>query len=57
VAAGFAVSGAVAEQAGARTAFLVALGGALAAGSVALVGRDTLRPRVAQPRTGSIQAR
>ena len=32
-------SGAVADGAGARTAFLVALGGALAAGAVALVGR------------------
>lgn len=54
VAGGFAVSGAVAESAGARTAFLVALGGALAAATVALVGRRTLAPQGA---TGSIQAR
>ena len=45
VAVGFAVSGAVADSAGARTAFLVALGGALAAGAVALVARGTLAPR------------
>jgi MFS family permease len=44
VAAGFAVSGAVADGAGARTAFLIALGGALAAGAVALLARDTLLP-------------
>ena len=44
VAGGFAVSGAVADAAGARAALLVALGGALAAGAVALVFRDTLRP-------------
>jgi MFS family permease len=44
VATGFALSGAVADSAGARTAFLVALGGALAAGAVALVARDTLLP-------------
>ncbi len=54
VSGGFAVSGAVAEGAGARTAFLVALGGALAAGAVAVVGRRTLVPQGA---TGSIQAR
>ena len=47
VATGFAVSGAVADSAGARTAFLVALGGALAAGAVALLARDTLLPRAA----------
>ena len=45
VATGFAVSGAVADSAGARTAFLVALGGALAAGAVALLARDTLLSR------------
>ena len=44
VAGGFAVAGAVAEDAGARTAFVVALGGALAAGVVALAGRGTLLP-------------
>jgi len=44
VAGGFAASGAVADGAGARAAFLVALGGALAAGGVALVGRRTLLP-------------
>ncbi len=44
VAAGFAVAGAVADGAGARTAFLVALGGALAAGAVALAARGTLLP-------------
>ncbi len=51
VAAGFAVSGAVADGAGARTAFLVALGAALAAGATALLGRRALG------QTGSIQAR
>ena len=45
VAGGFAVSGAVAEASGARTGFVLALGGALAAGAVALVARDTLLPR------------
>ena len=45
VAGGFAVSGAVAEASGARTGFVIALGGALAAGAVALVARDTLLPR------------
>jgi len=45
VAAGFAASGAVADAAGARTAFLVAFGGALTAGAVALLARDTLRPQ------------
>lgn len=43
VALGFAVSGAVADSAGARTAFLVAFGGALAAGAIALLRRRTLR--------------
>jgi len=43
IALGFAVSGAVADSAGARTAFLVALGGALAAGAVTVLGRRTLR--------------
>ena len=43
IALGFAVSGYVAESAGARTAFLVALGGALAAGGVTVLGRRTLR--------------
>ena len=38
-------SGAVADGAGARTAFLVALGGALAAGAVALAGWRTLVAR------------
>lgn len=51
VAAGFAVSGAVADGAGARTAFLVALAAALAAGATALLGRRALG------QTGSIQAR
>jgi MFS family permease len=45
VAGGFAVAGAVAEASGARAAFGIALGGALAAGAVALVARDTLLPR------------
>ena len=53
VAAGFAVSGAVADAAGARTAFLVALGAAVAAGLTALLGSRAL----AQGATGSIQAR
>ena len=52
VAAGFAVSGAVADASGARTALLVALGGALAAGAVALAARDTLR--AAQVPAGSL---
>jgi MFS family permease len=55
VAAGFAVSGAVADGAGARAAFAVAVGGALAAGGVALLGRRTLLP--AQVSSGSIHAR
>ena len=42
VAMGFALSGAIADTAGARTAFLVALGGALAAGMVVLLGRRSL---------------
>ena len=41
---GFAVAGAAADGAGARTGFLLALGGALAAGLVALVRRRTLQP-------------
>jgi MFS family permease len=45
VAGGFAVSGAVAEATGARAALGIALGGALAAGAVALLARDTLLPR------------
>lgn len=45
VAMGFAVSGAVADEAGARTAFVVALGGALAAGAVALVARRAFAAR------------
>ncbi len=45
VAAGFAVSGAVAEASGARTGFVIALGGAVAAGAVALLARDTLLPQ------------
>jgi MFS family permease len=45
VAGGFAVAGAVAEATGARAAFGIALGGALAAGAVALLARDTLLPR------------
>lgn len=45
VAGGFAVAGAVADSAGARTAFLVAVGGAVAAAVVALVARQTLVPR------------
>ena len=49
VAGGFAVSGAVADGAGARAAFLVALGGAVAAGGVALVGRRTLQAAPAVP--------
>lgn len=44
VAAGFAVAGAVAEGAGARTAFAVAVGGAVAAAAVAVGGRRTLAP-------------
>lgn len=55
VAGGFALSGAVAESAGARVALLVAVAGALAAGGVALLGRRTLLP--AQVATGSIHAR
>lgn len=42
VALGFAVSGAVADAAGARTALLVALGGALAAGAVVVLARRSL---------------
>ena len=45
VAGGFAVAGAVAEATGARAAFSIALGGALAAAAVALLARDTLVPR------------
>ena len=45
VAGGFAVAGAVAEATGARAAFGIAVGGALAAGAVALLARDTLLPR------------
>lgn len=44
VAGGFAASGVVAEAAGARTAFVVALGGALVAGGVAALWRRTLTP-------------
>lgn len=53
VAGGFAVSGAVADAAGARTAFVVALGAAVAAGLTALAGRRAM----AQDSSGSIQAR
>lgn len=53
VAAGFAGAGAVADAAGARTAFLVALAAAVAAGLTALAGTSAL----AQSSTGSIQAR
>ena len=45
VAAGFAVSGAVAEATGARAGFAIALGGALAAAAVAGLARSTLLPR------------
>ena len=45
VAGGFAVAGAVAEVSGARAAFGIAIGGALAAGAVALLARRTLVPR------------
>ena len=55
VAAGFATSGAVADAAGARTAFLVALGAAVAGVIIVLAGRRVLGP--AQASTGSIQAR
>ena len=44
VALGFAVSGAVADAAGARSAFLIALGAALARGRVVLAGRGDPRP-------------
>ena len=44
VAGGFAVAGAVAEASGARSGFAIAVGGALAAGSVALLARRTLVP-------------
>ena len=44
VALGFAVSGSVADVAGARTAFLVALGGAVAALAVAAAGAKALSP-------------
>ena len=61
VAAGFAVSGAVADGAGARTAFLVAFGGALAAGAVALVARGRSPPRAGggepRPRRGRAGSR
>jgi len=46
VAGGFAVAGAVAEHAAARAAFLVAIGGAVAAAAVAIGARRTLRPPV-----------
>jgi MFS family permease len=46
VAGGFAVAGAIAEHAGARAAFLVAIGGAVAAAAVAIGARRTLRPAV-----------
>ena len=46
VAGGFAAAGAVAESSGARTALLVALGGAIAAAAVALAFRRTLAPKV-----------
>ena len=52
VALGFAVSGAVADDGGARTAFVVALAGALAAGGVALLGRRTLVPAPIAERPG-----
>ena len=45
VAGGFAAAGAVAEATGARAAFGIAVGGALASGAVALLARDTLLPR------------
>lgn len=44
VALGFAVSGAVADAEGARTAFVVALGGALLSLLIAAAGRRTLTP-------------
>ncbi len=44
VAGGFAVAGAVAEATGARSGFAIAVGGALAAGAVALLARRTLVP-------------
>ena len=44
VALGFATAGAVADVAGARTALLVAVGGAVAAASVAVAARRTLAP-------------
>ncbi len=47
VALGFAGSGAVAEQAGARVALFGALGGALVAGAVAVAGRRALAVPVA----------
>lgn len=53
VAGGFALSGAVADAAGARTALLVALGAAVAAATTALLGGRALR----QAPVGSIQAR
>ncbi|MCW2713897.1 MAG: major facilitator superfamily 1 [Frankiales bacterium] len=45
VAAGFAASGAVADSSSARTALLVALGGAVAAAAVGFAFRRTLVPR------------
>ena len=56
VAVGFAASGAVADAAGARTAFLVALGAAVAAAAVVLAGRRQLAA-APQSSTGVIQAR
>ena len=52
VALGFAVSGAVADDGGARTAFVVAFCGALAAGGVTLLGRRTLVPAAVADRPG-----
>lgn len=46
VAGGFAAAGAVADSSGARTALLVALGGAVAAAAVAVTFRRTLVPKV-----------
>lgn len=49
VAGGFALAGAVAEAAEARTALLLAVGGAIAAAAVALVARRTLVPSGSLP--------
>ena len=46
IAVGFAIAGAVADAQGARTAFVVALGGGLAAMTVALLGRRSLRDSI-----------